>query len=216
MTRLTKTRFVRCIIQTIPERLHHAEKQKEALGLPCEIHVDVNKTGPFPAFIDTLKNYDFGNEYRLHMQDDIILCDELKDYIPEVERIMRENNMHLLSLYAPRYKVLKEAHEKGKRWIKSLSAFAMPAIVFSPELVAEMVSVAHHYVGWKHDDWFVTDVCARRKIGTYVHVPSLCQHNIGIPSSLMHANNERRTSHTFEPDFVKRWKSGEVTTPNKK
>jgi len=52
-------------------------------------------------------------EYRFHMQDDLILCDNLKDYIPEVERIMRANDMHLMSLYAPRYKQLKEANEKG-------------------------------------------------------------------------------------------------------
>jgi hypothetical protein len=204
---------MRCIIQTVPSRVEYAKKQAEDFGLPCDIHIDP-MTGPFNGFVDTLRNYDYGNEYRFHMQDDLILCDDFKDYIPEVERIMRENDMHLMSLYAPRYRVLKEANEKGKRWVKSLSGFAMQAIVFSPMLVKQMLDDAHYYKGWKHDDWFVTDVCRFHKIGTYVHIPSLCQHNVfNLPSVMKHANHERRTSHTFEPDFVKRWKAGEVKNP---
>jgi len=205
---------MKCIIQTVPERLPYAEKQRELLGLPCDIHIDVNKTGPFNGFVDSLRNFDYGNEYRFHMQDDLILCDDLKDYIPEAERIMRENDMHLMSLYAPRYKSLKESYEKGRPWAKSLAGFAMQAIVFSPMLVKQMLDDAHYYKGWKHDDWFVTDVCRYHKIGAYVHLPSLCQHNVFEMKSVMgHPTSIRRTSEIFFPDFVTKWKTQKLNQP---
>ena len=205
---------MKCIIQTIPDRLELAKKQREALGLPCDIHNDIRKTNAFNGFVDSLNAFDYGDEYRFHMQDDLVLCDDLKDYLPEVERIMRVSDMNLMSLYAPRYRVNLEANQKGKRWIKSISAFAMQAVVLSPKLVKLLIEDAHYYKGWKFDDWFVTDLCRHYKIGTYVHIPSLTQHDVfNIPSSLGHANHERRTSHTFEPDFVKRWKYGKVKNP---
>jgi hypothetical protein len=196
---------MKCVIQTIPKRLEKAKQQAEKLGLPCQIHID-NYTNPFNGLIDSLKNCDNGIEYVFHMQDDIILCDDLKYYIPEVERIMIENNMELMSLYAPRYKVLLEAYKKGRPWIKSMSAFALQAVVFSPKLVRLLLAEAPYYAHWKHADWFVTDVCMNNKVPTHVHVPSLTQHDIGMKSSIGNPSHERRTSHTFVPDFVTKWK----------
>jgi hypothetical protein len=199
---------MRAIIQTVPERLAAAEEQRKALNFPCDIHVDVDKTGPFKGFVASLNAFDYGDEYRLHMQDDLILCDDFKDYIPEVERIMREKDMHLMSLYAPRYKQHLNAHAKGRPYVKSIAGFAMQCIVFSPLMVKHMKELAPFYTFSHHDDWFVTEVCWATKTAAYVHIPSLTQHNVFEMKSVMgHATSERRTSQIFEKDFVTKWKA---------
>lgn len=199
---------MKACIQTVPERLEFAKRQAKLLDFPCDIYVDEKKEGPFKGFIASMETFPSGNEYRLHMQDDIILCDDFKDYFPEVERMMTENDMHLLGLYAPRYKQHRNAHAKGRRFVKSIAGFAMPCIVFSPSMVDKMVRCAPQYTASPHDDWYVTEVCWAFKISAYVHIPSLTQHNVWeMKSSLGHAQNERRTSEIFEKDFVTKWKA---------
>lgn len=196
------------IIQSIPARYELALKQREALGFPCEIYVDEKLSKPFKGFWDSLLAYDSSDDYRLHMQDDLIYCDDFRDYIPEVMRLMREEDMHLFSLYGPRVKQLREAHAKGRRYCQSFKGFAMQCIVFSPWLVEKMKELAPYYTGSHHDDWFVSEVVLYTKIKPFVHLPSLCQHNIWeIPSSMRHPKSIKRTSEIFEKDFVTKWKS---------
>lgn len=202
---------MKAIIQTIPSRLELAKKQRDALGTDCDIYVDEAMSGPFKGFHGSLMAHDYGSEYRLHMQDDLIYADNFKDYFPEVERLMRENDMHLLSLYAPRYKTLKAARDKGRRFCRSFAGFAMQCIVFSPSFVQQMLELAPYYTYSPHDDWFVSEAVRATKIKPYVHLPSLCQHNVfEIRSSMGHPTSIRRTSEIFEPDFVNKWKSARV------
>lgn len=200
---------MKAIIQSIPDRRDIAKRQADAFGLPCDIYVDEAMSGPFKGFYDSLLAYPSGSEYRLHMQDDLIYCDSFKDYLPEVERLMRDEGMHLLSLYAPRVKQLREQHAKGRRYCRSFKGFAMQCIVFSPYLVECMLELAPHYDRSPHDDWFVSEVVLETGIKPFVHLPSLCQHNVfEIPSSMRHPKSIKRTSEIFDKDFVTSWKNG--------
>jgi hypothetical protein len=199
-------------IQTVPSRLEAAERQRKALDYPCAIHID-DMTGPFNGFVDSLRKVPSGDQYRLHMQDDIILADDFKDYIPQVQKIMEDNGMHLMSLYAPRHKQLRDAYAKGRPFCQSFAGFAMPCIAFSPFMVEKMLEYAPYYTQSKHDDWFVSEVCVVYRIKAYVHLPSITQHNVwDMKSSMGHAQNDRRTSDIFEKNFVTKWKQSQNLT----
>lgn len=193
-------------IQTIPSRFEHAKEQADEIGIPCSIYIDKNKDGPFKAFVETLKAFPTGDQYRLHMQDDITLTDDLKDYLPEVERQMREKDIELLSLFAPRRKHMDEQFTKGKRIATFPNFLWMQCVVMSPWLCQKLIEHAYQYDD-KHDDVYVNAVLRAYKKGAFVHLPSLVQHDITIPSSMGHANNDKRTSPLFDPHFVKTWKS---------
>lgn len=198
---------MKACIQTIPERSQHALEQLNELGLPATfIYTDHDKIGPFKAFIETLKAYPSGDEYRLHMQDDITFCDGFKDYLPEVERLMREGQYDLLSLFAPRRKHMDEQFAKGKRVGTFPNFLWMQCVVMSPWLVERLLAHSHQYDD-KHDDVYVAAVLDAYKRKAYVHLPSLVQHDVSIPSSVGHANNDKRTSRIFDKDFVTNWKA---------
>jgi len=197
------------VIQTIPERYEHAQKQSVELGLHTSIYTDKDKDGPFKAFIETLRQIPSNGEYRLHMQDDLILCDDLKEYLPHLEQEMDNKGIDLLSLFAPRRKHIKEQYDAGKRIGTFPNFLWMQSVVMSPSFVDKLLYHAHQYDD-KHDDTYVAAVLSFYKIKAYVHLPSLVQHNITILSSMKHANNEKRTSELFEKDFVTKWKAGKV------
>lgn len=197
---------MRCVIQTIPERLKFARLQAEKLGVHCDRWVDAEKKGPFLGFIDSLNFCPSGDEYRLHMQDDIIFCDDFVDYLPTLEEMMRKKEINLLSLFAPRRKHMRVQFEKGKR-IGSFPNFLwMQCVIMSPLMVSRLKEHAHQYDD-KHDDVYVNAVLRAYKDKAFVHLPSLVQHDIGIPSSMGHANNDKRTSELFDPHFVTKWKN---------
>ena len=204
-------------IQTIPERLWHAEEQVREIVFPARpsgiepsIYLDKDKVGPFKAFIQTLREVPSGDHYRLHMQDDITYCDDFVDYLPEVERVMRENDYHIISLYAPRRKHMVEQYAKGKRIGTFPNFLTMVCSVMSPWLVSKCLEHAHQFQD-KHDDVYIAEILREYRCKAYVHLPSLVQHDITIPSSMKHANNLLRTSPVFDKDFVKKWKAGTLT-----
>lgn len=198
---------MKACIQTIPERQYHALEQLSELGLPdTSIYTDYDKVGPFKAFIETLREFPSGGEYRLHMQDDITLCDDLKDYLPELERQMRDNNYDIVSLYAPRRKHMDEQYAKGIRIGTFPNFLTMACCMMSPWMVEKCLAHAHQFDD-KHDDVYVAAVLSAYKRRGYVHLPSLVQHDISIPSSMKHANNILRTSRVYDKDFVAKWKA---------
>jgi len=204
-------------IQTIPERLWHAEEQVREIVFPARpsgiepvIYIDKAKVGPFKAFIETLREVPSGDRYRLHMQDDITYCDDFADYLPEVERIMRADDIPLLSLFAPRRKHMVEQNAKGRRIGTFPNFLWMQCVVMSPWLVEKLLERADSYTD-RHDDVYVSSVLYYYYKTAKVHLPSLVQHDITIPSSMKHANNDKRTSPLFDKDFVKKWKAGTLT-----
>lgn len=206
-------------IQTIPERLWHAEEQVREIvfparphGLEPAIYIDKAKIGPFRAFIQTLREVPSGDHYRLHMQDDITYCDDFVDYLPEVERVMREDDIPLLSLFAPRRKHMVEQLAKGKRIGTFPNFLWMQCVVMSPWLVSKLLEHAEGYND-KHDDVYVSSILYYYYKTAKVHLPSLVQHDITIPSSMKHANNEKRTSPLFDKDFVTKWKAQKLNQP---
>ena len=204
---------MKIVLQCVPERVEKAMQRVNSAGISCDIYVDKEKKGPFQGFVDCLHKYPSGDEYRLSMQDDLIYSEGFVDYLPHLEREMREKEIHLLSLYSPRKNNVIKAYESGKRYWKSFSGFTTVCTIFSPHLVGLLLDYAPHYTGSQHDDWFVAATCQMNKVKTFVHLPSIVQHDLEIKSSLGHAWKTRsgpRSSPAYEADFITRWKSGAV------
>jgi hypothetical protein len=147
------------------------------------------------------------------MQDDLIYCNRFKDYLPELEALIKEGDYHLVSLFAPRRKHMKEQFDAGKRIGTFPNFLWMQCVVFSPWLVNKFLVHSHQYHD-KHDDSYVSLILNHYKVKAYVHLPSLVQHDITIPSSMKHANNDKRTSEIFDANFVDKHQAGGI--PNNK
>jgi hypothetical protein len=196
---------MRCVIQTIPSRLAKAEAQSKALGLPCDLYVDTLMEGPFKAFIKTFIAIPYLNEYRFHMQDDLILADGLSGYLPSLERKMQNEGMHYLSLYSTPRKVFTDAHKNGLRFIKApvLNYLHLQCVMFSPWLCSKLVEHAGEFdPNNRADDVYLANIIRAYKIPAYYHIPSLVQHDISMPSSVGYVNNKMRTSPIFDKHFM--------------
>lgn len=199
---------MKCVIQTIPARLEFAERQAKVLGVHTDIFVDKDLQGPFKGFIQSLRDIPSGEQYRLHMQDDLILCPGLIYYLPTLQREMREKSMHYLSFYASRRKVFSHALKAGERIIKAPIENYLPLLctILSPWLVDRLLAHSHQFdQDNKADDMYLAAVMKHYKTPAYYHIPSLAQHDIGIKSSIGYTNNKMRTSAIFDEQFVGRW-----------
>ena len=196
---------MKCVIQTIPSRLKEAEAQSKALGIPCDIYVDTLMEGPFKAFIKTFQAFPSGEKYRFHMQDDLVLADRLKEYLPLLEEKMRNDGMHYLSLYSTPRKVFKDAFVGGKRFITApvINYLHLQCVMFSPWMCKTLEKHAEEFdPNNRADDVYLADVVKAYKVPAHYHIPSLVQHNIQMPSSVGYVNNKMRTSPIFDKHFI--------------
>lgn len=171
--------------------------------------------GPFRAFIKTLKKFPSGDEYRLHMQDDITLSHGLKDYLPTAEKMVKDEGWDYLSFYASRRKIFTEQLAKGQRVAKAPVQEYCPLLctILSPRLVALLLKHEQDFdQNNRADDMYLASVLKAYKIPAYFHLPSLAQHNIAIPSSIGFVNNTMRTSIVYDHNFVAKWKQSNNLT----
>lgn len=197
---------MRCVIQTIPSRFKEAEEQAKALGLPCDLYVDTLMEGPFKSFIKTFTTIPYEGEYRFHMQDDLILADGLKDYLPSLEKKMRDEGIHYLSLYSPPRRVFKDAHKNNERFITAPvpNYLQLLCAMLSPWLISKLVEHAGEFnPNNRADDVYLADIVRAYKVPAHYHIPSLVQHNIAMPSSVGYVNNKTRTSPIFDKHFIR-------------
>lgn len=196
------------VIQCVLERQWYAERTiSEFTKITGHMYVDRNRVGPFQGFINTLKRFPSGDEYRLHLQDDVILTRNLEDYLPSLEDEMRSRSIDVLSLYAPRRGHIDTSAELGERIAKFPNFLTMVSVLFSPWAVEAMLRHAGEYDGFD-DDTYVQKVLRKNRRKAYLHLPSLAQHNVALKSSMGHAATQARTSKYFDPDFVSKWKAG--------
>ena len=196
---------MKVVIQTIPARKERAMQQAQSLGLPCEIFIDHEMRGPLKGFIESIKQFPSGSEYRFHMQDDLILADNLKNYLPQLEKEMKANDMKYLSFYASRRKVFSNALASGSRIIKAPIQHYLPLLcaILSPWLVEKLLSEVDSFDKDDiADDMYLAYLMKRHKEKAYYHIPSLAQHDIGIKSSIGFVNNKMRTSVIFDKEYL--------------
>lgn len=198
--------MVTSIIQTVPSRMDAATRQSSMIGIETKIYCDKDMTGPYNGFISSLRTIETSDLFHLHSQDDVIYCNEFADYIPELVSHMKQNRMHLLSLYAPRRKQFREHASKGIRIGKFSNFLTGVCLLISPNLKRALIKNSYAYNG-RHDDVYINMVLREYKESAFVHIPSLVQHNVLMPSTMKHATNSLRTSELYDEDFVLKWKA---------
>ena len=196
---------MKVIIQGIPERAKGIKRIRESLGdTECVVHLDKKRINAYVTLIDMLIDYT-NNDYRLTIQDDAILCDNFSESLPLLEKYMRKHNTDVLSLYVPNHKVLTQKYKEGFSGVTKPAKTFFPCVcyILSPKIQKELLlySTAGSPKETKHDDDFIVEYCVKEKIPIFTIIPSMVQHDIGIPSSLGHANTDRRTSRIFEKEF---------------
>lgn len=187
------------IIQSVPERQSNVDIMLKKVPNAVVIR-DNNKIGNMPTFLSSLKLH---QGYTLRLQDDIIIPNGFSDYLEKIENHMRENDLHVVSLFSMKRNELDGYYKGGHGIYPYRNFIAMLAVVFSPlatEKMKEYVPITEDEK--KHDDIFVRECFKKNKIKTYVHLPSLVQHRIDIKSMVGHPQSITRTSNTFDKDFI--------------
>ena len=189
--------------QCINERLELAKKTIVAAEIPALFYVDENKDGCLASFGAMLNKYPT-NDYRLHLQDDLMFADNIIKYLPRVENHMRTKDLHVLSLFAPNRKLILKQYEEGKVIAPFPNYLWLQATMFSPQFQSVMKKEYNNLSdkSIKDDDVFVAHVMKKYNVKAYVHLPSIVQHNTDIKSSLGHANSKNRESKVFDKDYI--------------
>lgn len=189
-------------IQAVERRLQNVELMLSQLnGEDVTVHVDKEMKGSFGSFVDML-SYEVKNDYRLHLQDDVILSPHFKEYLPYVEEIMNKKNIHLLSLYAPRRKSIHEAMNRKEKISVFENYSWLQGTVFSKKFVELMRLHLPLSKQTKHDDTFVREVLHTYKIKAYVHLPCVIQHNVEMVSVMGHGKGEGRRSIVYDENYI--------------
>lgn len=188
-------------VQCVPTRRKYAEDVfKDFKNIVY--HEDKNYTGCFNSFKDML-DIPF-EDYRLHVQDDILITNDLHNNLDYLQNIMSDKKIEILSLYANPRKAIREAHLK-KQTIARLNPFLMmQGVVFSYDFVQMLKEEISESRQNKYDDTFVGDVCKKRKVKAYCHIPSLVQHNLLLDSEIGNPNNpHNRKALFFDQEYFK-------------
>ena len=197
---------MKIVIQGIPERAKGIRRIRESLtgNISYTVHLDKKRINAYVTLIDMLAYYP-NDEYRLTIQDDAILCDNFSQSLPLLEEYMVKNKADVLSLYVPNHKSLTQKYKDGFSGIAKPPKTFFPCVcyILSPKIQKELLKYAEfgNPKETKHDDDFIVEYCVKEKIHIFTIMPSMVQHDIGIPSSLGHANTDRRTSRIFEKEF---------------
>jgi len=89
------------VIQGVPERMEKIKKIQAAFSeTKVELSLDHEKSGHYGGLVNIINND--CDEYRLIIQDDVILSPMFEDYLPQLEKIMIAEGIDVLSLFAPR------------------------------------------------------------------------------------------------------------------
>jgi hypothetical protein len=187
------------VIQAVRKRQNNVDILTKKLP-NAKVVWDENLEGGFKTFTKILKIPFTG--YRLHLQDDAMVPNDLECYLHEVETIMQDNDIHVMSVYVPQRKFLKEQYEKGVRFSEFPNFLTMVACVFSKEVTDKMIAYLDIAKENKHDDSFVQEFLSKHKMKAYVHYPSLVQHSIVLKSVMKNPNTDKRQSFCFDKNFI--------------
>jgi hypothetical protein len=184
-------------IQACEERLEYIRPIANEFN--AIVHTDKNRINAYWSFKDML-DIDF-EDYRFHLQDDVILANGLKSYIPTLLEYMAKYNIHLLSLFAPSRENFDEEYAKGVRICPYRNYLGNIGVIFSKYFVDMMkiyIKISSQHID---DDIFISETLSRLGIKGYVHLPILVQHNLELSSTIGHGKNAFY-SNLFDVDFV--------------
>jgi len=184
-------------IQACEERLEYI--QPIAKELDAIVHVDKRRINAFWSFKDML-DIDV-TDYRLHLQDDVIIADELKTYFSYIENFMYSHNIHLLALFAPSRKSFSREYFLGKHIVEYRNYLGNMGVVFSKHFVEKMRTYIKITSQTMDDDIFINEVLSRSSITGFAHFPTLVQHDIKLDSLIGH-EKDKFYSNLFEKDYI--------------
>lgn len=186
-------------IQAVRDREHWVNQISHKFK-DIEVFYDDQRLGNFGKFIEIInKKWD---SYRLHLQDDVIIAKDLDLHLDSIQKEMELRDIHVLSLFAPARKFLFEQYKKGIRFSEFPNFLMMQGVIFSPDSNHKMIEFYKNRVKkYKYDDVFVRDFLKEYKIKSYVHLPSLVQHNMNLKSTLGHSSSIKRRSELFNFNF---------------
>lgn len=199
-------------IQAVEERRNHVELMCHTL-FPIEpvVHYDKVRKSPLNAFYNMLDIQQCQDEYRLHMQDDVVFNRRLVMYLPHVIRDMKKQDMHVLTLFTPNRKLPKEQLAKGLKYGVFPNYLWLQATIFSKKFVDIMREVRDQKGEYtKHDDVFVQDCLKMSNIKAYCHLPSIIQHNVKMGSVVGNANSKRRMSDIYDTNYITNYLENEA------
>jgi len=200
-------------IQAVPERVKLAIKLAEQFIVhKPTITVDKQKRGNFPTFEKMLEIP--VTDFRLHLQDDAILCKNFEAYMPSVHKHMDRFNVDIVSffLFDEGYEMIKNNKRYGD-YLDYKSFYGAMGIMFSAKIIPALQANIKKYrlLNFKHkhawryglnDDSFLTWVIRKESINTHVHIPVLVQHNGNLKSTLRHARGKAKMSSHFKANFI--------------
>lgn len=208
-------------IQTVEERFNYIKEQTKDFYRQPIYHVDLERKGCLSGFLDMLE-YDV-QDYRVHLQDNIILADGFEEYLPFLQEFMEKQNFDMLSLYVPKMRRINQLSEykNGVSYLYwfALGFFPLQGAIFSKKFVELMRKEVKgkkrdKYESMKkqkgeqtrqlHDDEFVMLVAQKYNIKPYIHVPSLVQRNIKIQSTIGSITDSNHESGSFDKDYITR------------
>jgi hypothetical protein len=190
---------VKVTIQAVRDREHWVNQISHKFK-DIQVFYDDERLGNFGKFIEIVnKKWD---SYRLHLQDDVLIAKDLDLHLDSLQNEMQLRDIHLLSLFAPSRKFLYEQYKKGIRFSEFPDFLMMQGVIFSPYANEKMIEFNKNIVKrHKHDDVFVREFLKEYKIKSYVHLPSLVQHNLNLKSTLGHSSSIQRRSQLFNFNF---------------
>tara|TARA_R110002074_G_scaffold173445_1_gene336253 strand:- start:68 stop:679 length:612 start_codon:yes stop_codon:yes gene_type:complete len=189
-------------IQATEKRRNNVKEMLKELPEDTIVYYDHELKGPLNSFTKML-DIEVG-DYRMHLQDDVILNKNLKDYLPYVLKDMKDNNWEALSLYAPTRKLIKEQIKKGLKYGVFPSCW-IQCIIFSKRVLNLLREHRKNYNPTqltRSDDTFINSCFAKNKIKVMVHLPSVVQHNVYLGSLIGHTASVKRMSDVYEKDYT--------------
>ena len=207
-------------IQTVPQRMGNAKKiQSEFKDLECHIVEDRNIRGVMHGFISCVSLHkDTEYDYRVHLQDDVILVKGFEDYIKKLALELQQKEIEVIHLYDGKKQYCQDAFKQGKKFIKARQFASMQAVMFSKEadnyLLSERINYEKKIVdqnlkvqGYSPfaDDTYCMWVFGKKNknIKSWFHLPALVQHNVNLKSTLGHRSNKTAMSYTFDINYLK-------------
>jgi len=214
------------VIQGVPSRNRVIQKIKKNLSGYVDVHIHLDcfmNGGAFYPFIEMLEKFP-RDQYRLHMQDDIELCEDFGEALPYFENLVKEQGIDFLSLYAPKRMHFKNELEiRGGNIITEFNSVWIQCCIMSPRLLELLYQESEDYIKQyrsgnplkipsagdypKDDDTFIVGIMQKYKIKGYCFLPSLSQHLVGEGSLLGHANSDTRTSDMYDKNYLRKLKS---------
>ncbi len=163
------------------------------------VYIDKNINVPLHGFNEML-NIEF-DDYRFHIQDDVVLADDLDKYLQQLNMFLIKNRIDFLSLSAAPNKRLTAEYFVGKRIAEYRNDRYIlhdnKGIIYSKKLINYMKNDINTPNKIFEDELsFINFVLGKHGIIGYVHLPIL----VNINNDLTKQSNS-----LFEKNFIKEY-----------